>query len=274
MKFILISDVHVDITPWSWESLDNRSADCETIVVAGDVSNDIWVTSKWLVDLKERFANVIWVPGNHDFYNSGLHRTRLASAKLDAQYPYPGNVQQIYDHYKKWSQDHNINMIHKSSVQIDNVMFVGATGWHDFVAGEPYSKDEQIDAWFTRSADRCINWTGQPKDWQVVENEAIQNASFIKNAVSNTQQPCVVVTHHLPHRLLSYARPYDQVWTKLHGMFVNTKFEDITNPNIKYWCYGHTHFRSMKEMNGITYVCNPVGYPGENSKWSMVELEV
>lgn len=274
MKFILISDVHVDIMPWNWELLDSCSADCNTIVVSGDISNDIWITSNWLADLRLRFNNLIWVPGNHDFYNVGVHKTKLANSELYEKYPYPMYVNEIYSHYKKWSQDHDIHMIHRDSVNIDNVLFTGATGWHNFVAGEPFSKDQQIDAWQFKSADRIINWRGKTRDNEVVEAAAYEDANYIRNSVSATDLPCVVVTHHLPNRLLSYAKPFDQIWTKLHGMFVNTHCEDIINNNIKYWCYGHTHYRSMKTINGINYVCNPVGYPGENSKWSMVELEV
>lgn len=274
MKFILISDVHVDITPWDISYFDNRSSDCNTIVVAGDVSNDIWTTSKWIADLKNDWENVIWVPGNHDYYNSHFHKTRIFNPSIEAEYPFPQFQHEIKNHYDKWSTNNGIVCLNRKSVTIDGVNFIGATGWHDFVAGEPFSKDQQIDAWFNKSADRLIKWSDQDKDWQQVEDTATGDAEFIRNAVKDTNEPCVVITHHLPHRLLSYARPYDQTWTKLHGMFVNTKCEDINNSNIKYWCYGHTHFRSMREINGITYVCNPIGYPGENSKWSMVELEI
>lgn len=274
MKFILISDVHIDINRWDPTCFIKSSPDCNTIVVAGDISNDIWTTSKWIVGLKNAWKNVLWVPGNHDYYNVKFAQRQEVDMSLNNRYPFPKFQPEIKNHYKKWSEDNGVIYLDHNNVVIDGVNFIGATGWHDFVAGEPYSKGQQIDAWYNKSADRVINWRDQQKDWIVVEQAAIDDASFIRNSVDNSTHPCVVVTHHLPHRELSFSRPYDQTWTKLHGMFVNTNFEDIVNPSIKYWCYGHTHFRSMREINGITYVCNPVGYPGENSKWSEVELEV
>jgi len=39
-----------------------------------------------------------------------------------------------------------------------------------------------------------------------------------------------------------------------------------TNGNkIKYWIYGHTHTPSNIFINEIPFLCNPIGYPNENS---------
>jgi len=35
---------------------------------------------------------------------------------------------------------------------------------------------------------------------------------------------------------------------------------------IKCWIYGHTHTPSNVIINGIPFLCNPIGYPDENSK--------
>ena len=34
---------------------------------------------------------------------------------------------------------------------------------------------------------------------------------------------------------------------------------------IKYWIYGHTHTSSNIIINEIPFLCNPIGYPNENS---------
>jgi hypothetical protein len=33
---------------------------------------------------------------------------------------------------------------------------------------------------------------------------------------------------------------------------------------IKCWVYGHTHTPSNIIINGIPFLCNPIGYPNEN----------
>jgi hypothetical protein len=35
---------------------------------------------------------------------------------------------------------------------------------------------------------------------------------------------------------------------------------------IKCWFYGHTHTPSSISINNIPFLCNPIGYPNENSK--------
>lgn len=241
MKFCLISDVHVDITAWDPARLARSSRDCNTIVVAGDISNDVWTTSRWIVDLKKEFENVIWVAGNHDYYSIGFHKTRTSNPNMDKNYPYPTLHSQIKEHYAKWSYDNGIHFLNRSSVVVEGVRFLGATGWHDFVAGEPFSRGDQIMAWMNESNDTLIQWTNTGADHLVLEAEATADVNYIKSAVVESTEPVVVVTHHLPHRQLSMFKPHLITWTKLHGMFVNTMMEPIIDSKIKYWCYGHTH---------------------------------
>ena len=33
---------------------------------------------------------------------------------------------------------------------------------------------------------------------------------------------------------------------------------------IKCWIYGHTHTPSNRIIDGIPFLCNPIGYPNEN----------
>ena len=40
--------------------------------------------------------------------------------------------------------------------------------------------------------------------------------------------------------------------------------DDLFVPTIKTWIYGHTHTGSEVEYRGIKFLCNPIGYPGEN----------
>ena len=35
---------------------------------------------------------------------------------------------------------------------------------------------------------------------------------------------------------------------------------------IKCWVYGHTHSPSNNIINGIPFLCNPIGYLNENNK--------
>ncbi len=276
MKIAVISDIHVDLNPWDWSYLESVDRDVNTIVVAGDISNDVFEASRWLVEAKRRFENVIWVAGNHDFYNLGFHQTRVYDREFSAKWPYPCDVAEMVNHYKRWSEAHGITFLHRSTVTIEGVTFIGATGWHDYRGGEPYSSEDQIKVWYDVLNDRMINWQqGLIKPDHLKPFDAgVRDWEAVRDHVETTDGPLVVITHHIPHRRFLWQRPHDRVWTMLHGSFANTRFESIVDPKIRYWIYGHTHRRDMADIGPTTYVCNARGYRGENDRWEPVILEV
>lgn len=276
MKFVLVSDLHVDMNPWNWDFLELCESDLNTIVVAGDISNDVWEVSRWLVEAKRRFENVIWVPGNHDFYNLGFHQTRLHDPEFSKKWPYPGDVPEILDHYTRWSHAHGIHFLHRDSIKIEDVTFIGATGWHDYRGGEPYSTEDQIKVWYDVLNDRMINWQrGLVKPDHLKPFDAgVKDWEYLRDSVSTARGTKVVITHHVPHRRFIWQKPHDRVWTMLHGSFVNTRMESIQDPEIRYWIYGHTHTRNMSDLGSTTYVCNARGYRGENNRWEPIILDV
>lgn len=279
MKIIAISDVHIDSNLFDWTCFDKIEDDVAAIIVAGDISNNVRKTSEWMVELRKEFPIVIWTAGNHDFYNTGFKKNGLMN-DIEKNWcnPYPSNVEELYAHYEKWSKDHDIHFLHRSSVEVnygdEKIVVLGATGWHDFVAGGQFSTELQIQAWIDCLNDaKHVQWLKE-YDAQSVIKAAKDDADAIRNMVDSIDEKLVVVSHHIPQRVLAIQNPSDIMWTKLNGSFVNTLLEDIMSPKIKYWIYGHTHFRDMSVINGITYVCNARGYPRENQNWEPIVLDV
>lgn len=273
-KFILISDIHVDFAMLNWQILKDAALETDTLLVAGDISNDIHITMLWLTEAKSIFSNLLWVPGNHDFYNCGSHKTRLIDLK--SYTPDPFTVAEICDFYQDKCNKHGINFLNRKTVNINGISFVGTTGWHDFIAGEPYSTEEQIAAW-TRMNESKIRWNSNSYkiDHTGPLNQAYCDYEWMASTLATIDGPIVVVTHHIPHRKLVHQKPNDIEWTKTHGVFVNTQFEKIKSPNIKLWCYGHTHERIMKTLdNNITYVCNARGYYYEFNSYLPLILDL
>lgn len=274
MKFTLISDVHVEHNSWNWDLL----RDCDPqipMVVAGDISNDVFETSFWIKRLRQLFPVVIWVAGNHDMFNLGLHRTALHDARFSAAWPYPQTVPEIYDHYAKWSLQYDVHFLNRSTVSVNGIQFVGATGWHDFNAAPHLSLEDQTQAWRNYMMDaRYISWhTGSLKDHKPVLQAACDDAKYLLQAVKVNREPKVVITHHIPHRNFVKVTA-DPVWNLLNGSFLNTGLESCVDDSIRAWCFGHTHFRFDQVQQGVRYLNNAKGYPGENENWFPVEIEV
>lgn len=49
------------------------------------------------------------------------------------------------------------------------------------------------------------------------------------------------------------------------------KFIERNGKNIYCWIYGHTHTPSKNTLYGVPMLCNPIGYPGENSNIQFAE---
>lgn len=274
MKFTLISDVHVDMHVWDWRLLQH----CDPLipmVVSGDISNDVFETSAWIRGLRERFETVIWVVGNHDVYNLGYHQTRLFDPEFSAKWPYPKHVSEIYDHYERWCAAHDVHLLNRSSLVVDHVQFVGATGWHNFDGGTHLSFDDQVIAWRKRINDsRHINWGSHTVgDHKPVLQAALADADYIRAAVQENSLPKVVITHHVPHRNFVKVTS-DPIWNLLNGAFLNSELETCVDPSVKVWCFGHTHFRFDSVVNHVRYVNNARGYPRENESWCPVEIQI
>jgi predicted phosphodiesterase len=275
MKFCLISDLHIDHHPLDYSCFNNLSKDCNTLVVAGDISNDVFDTSRELIKLKSYFKEVIWVAGNHCFYNLGFHKTRLYNREWDTKWPYPHNVSEIYDHYARWSQAHDVHFLHRADVIMDGVQFVGVTGWHNFDAAPYLRFEDQVQAWQDGMNDsRYINWGPDTfGDFKPVLTAALDDADYLRDIVGLNDVPKVILSHHIPHRDLVKVTG-NPGWNLLNGSFLNTELETVRHSSVKVWCYGHTHFREDRVIDGIRHVNNARGYPRENSSWSPVEIEI
>lgn len=77
-KLLAVSDLHVAFA-------DNRSlvsalrpeSDADWLLVAGDVAETVADIEWALTTLRERFAVVVWVPGNHDLWTPGTDPVQL-----------------------------------------------------------------------------------------------------------------------------------------------------------------------------------------------------
>jgi hypothetical protein len=76
----------------------------------------------------------------------------------------------------------------------------------------------------------------------------------------------IVMSHHMPSYEL-----IDTLYISKQYAMINCAFaSDVSiadDSRIVAWVYGHTH---KSYQNGKFY-CNPIGYPGENKKWSLAK---
>lgn len=57
------------------------------------------------------------------------------------------------------------------------------------------------------------------------------------------------------------------------GFFTFDGSKYLKDGNMKYWIYGHTHIEAEHIIDGVTCICNTMGYPGEsaNGEWVWIK---
>jgi len=217
MKIAYISDTHAD----TWKRYDKPMKICQTAedadiaIFAGDAGNGSVHYDEIMDMLRERYGRVLGVRGNHDYYHG-------------AEDEHPTS-----DMGAPWT------------VEIDGVVFAGATLWSNF-------RDSVSSGLF---AERCISDYRLIKQWDAATTLAVHDAQwqYLKDAKADvivTHFPAFIESEH-PDYAGDSANPY----------FVNDRDSAL---GAKVWIHGHTHNRFAYTKDGCWVVCNPVGYPGEN----------
>jgi len=233
MKLHVLSDLHIefaDFTP--------PATDADVVVLAGDIGVGL-AGVEWAA---RRFSEVpvIYVPGNHEFYDHDIGLTNELKVAAPA----------------------NIHVLNNDKLELDGIRFLASTLWTDFkLHGEG-------EAWFARQrAKRLIeDFTSirngarrfTPED--SVEIHKASKAWLVAELEKNFKGPTVVVTHHLPAST-SVAKRYAN--DPLNPVFASRLEDVIEKHRPELWIHGHTHMPCDYELFDSRVVCNPRGYPGE-----------
>jgi len=236
MKLHLLSDLHTEFADFS-----PPETDADVVILAGDIGVGLGGI-EWAA---RRFpkAPVIYVPGNHEFYDYDIGLTGELKVAAPA----------------------NIHVLNNDTLQLDGVRFVGSTLWTDFnLCGA-------AEAWFSRRRARRLleDFTSirnggrrfTPED--SVELHETSKAWLVAELEKTFEGPTVVVTHHLPAST-SVAKRYANA--SLNPAFASRLEDVIEKHRPELWIHGHTHVPCDYVLFDTRIVCNPGGYPGENRR--------
>jgi predicted phosphodiesterase len=279
MKIQLVSDLHLEFSDINVTNV----GDTDVLILSGDIliANDLhdhpetsygMYSSVNLADLGARqqtalrfrdfmrrvsfqFPHVVYVAGNHEFYHGRFH----------------DSVQHLRDECAKFA---NVHFLERDTVEINDVVFMGATLWTDCNKGDPLTQHSLSDmmndfrvirndkAGFTRLRPAHIMERHmRTKEYfgSVLDNFKAQGLS----------KKVVVVGHHAPsYQSIDARYKNDHL---MNGGYASDLSEFILDhPEIVLWTHGHMH-QPFDYMIGTTrVVCNPRGYEswGEDSGWN------
>ncbi len=193
----------------------------------------------------EQFPYVVYVAGNHEFYNGKWY----------------DSLQYLQEECDKYS---NIHFLERNWVDIEGVVFVGGTLWTDMNKGDPHTlhviRDKMND--FTCIRNDLKGYTSlKPSDTVARHRLTLKH---IREVITNLRTAAagtrvVVVGHHTPS--FKSCDPDYRVDTLMNGAYHSDLSEFILDhPEIVLWTCGHTHHAHQYHIGDTLIACNPRGY--------------
>lgn len=265
MLIRLFSDIHLEfgrnykIPSASNFFVSEMETDKDTVLcLAGDIcsikSNNYHIS--FFESLRDRFKEVLYIPGNHEYYN--------------------GSLDTIDDKLQKMCDDYGITFLQNKSIDIDNITFIGATLWTNLKKCDPL---EQFNISNTMNDYRKIRFGNASNAYQhrfnILRHQQLHDLhlSFIKSQLQNNiNKPVVVMTHHTPS-IKSIHEQYRK-YSKSNRAYYSDLDDMIEEFQPLMWLHGHTHCGMDYKLFNTRVLCNPIGYPDEPSEWQDYLIEI
>lgn len=247
MRLWLMSDLHLDVNAAYPFHLPTAQPNHDVVILAGDVCEGIDRGIGWVREAGLDRTDVIYVPGNHEFYGRerrGALEAGRAAAGRNALYP--GNV----------------HVLDRNRVDLGPVTILGATLWTDYqLYGTPAAS---MDV-----AARLLSDHRMIAEGDIVFSPSIAlrehdlSVAWLAHEIAAARdagQRVVVVTHHAPTPRSVSARFQGHPLTAAFASNLEHLFDGVA-----LWVHGHTHRfvdHTVTTAHGWTtrVVNNPRGY--------------
>lgn len=239
MKISYFSDIHIESR--KYKAVQN---DADVIVLAGDIG----VGESGLRWARAQFSQeIIYVLGNHEFYNAEIHSCR--------------------QHLQIVARKLGIRLLDNEHTIIDNVEFIGTTLWTDYgLFGDP-AKSQLLAAEKLLDFNKIrIDVGNGPEKLRPEHTLAMHEASLkflSKHFIDKKTRKRVVVSHHAPS-MLSLSKKYIDHY--LSPSYASHLEHLIGKSEADIWIYGHTHHNAKLRIGGTLVVSNQRGYDNDDSR--------
>lgn len=228
MRIAVLSDLHLEFYADHGRQLLARldPSGVDVLVLAGDLCSS-HLLSPTFAAVCARFAQVVYVFGNHEFYGSSFPDVRAEMRQVAARHA-------------------NLHWLDHGVATIAGQRFVGTTLWHT-----PAVDDARFARYLT-------DFSAIEDFASIVEHENFRALTFLRKNVTAGD---VVVTHHLPSPSCVTPKFAD---SPLNRFFVCDVERLIRERRPLLWVHGHTHAALDFAIGDTRILCNPLGYPGED----------
>jgi len=234
MKIRVLSDIHFEFEiDYKIDYCKNNSQD-QVLVFAGDINCGKNVVNFMNEFQDSNFKKVLFVAGNHEFYENKFHDTiRLFTENFPV------------------TTDSKVSFLDNQNIEICGVNFIGCTLWTDF------NNENPIDI------NRCVigmndyNMISEFTIDDAIQEHKISRKFLEKQLINNINKKVVIITHMAPCGL-SIKEEYKG------DPFNSAYFSDLSEMILDYgpdiWIHGHTHMSCDYILGKTRIISNPRGY--------------
>jgi Icc-related predicted phosphoesterase len=254
MKFRVISDVHLDVTPAPLvlESLPKMEEDKSSILLlAGDVGGwDELEAEGDNLDLffdtvSVQFRLVVYVIGNHEAYHGCIDTI----------------ADKIREYIGKYS---NVVLLDNDVMVVDDIAIIGSTLWSSFKDGDFFEMNDarlNMNDYHVirkiREEDGEHTRKLQPYDTYELHKEAVTYLKWAMEQYRAKDKKLVVVTHHAP----SFESVSERFRSHTcNGAFASSLESLMDQYEPVLWVHGHMHNHKDYMIYDTRIICNPFGY--------------
>jgi len=249
MKIRYLSDLHLEFIHINKinEFINNINPGLDEIcILAGDIGNVFNDNNHYDIFMNyidTNFKKTFVITGNHEYYNNNK------------------TIEETNEYLKNYfTKFNNISFLNNTYEIYDNYCFVGTTLWTNINDPNYQINDVQKIPKFDYNKCNQLNK---------------KNIKFLEDTLDNNKN-YIIITHHVPSYSLIDEKYKTFAYEHYNQWFYcdMNKFIDNNKNKIKLWVYGHTHTSSYKLIHNIPFVCNPIGYPGENNNCEFRKIKL
>jgi hypothetical protein len=256
MKFTLVSDLHVDHYP------DHQQIDwhvvrawtgADILMIAGNTSGSLHHTMREILVARQAFRHVVFVEGPCEHHDG-------------RQAP------QGSDELQRFAERHDgIHYLGDGpGVVIDHTLVCGIAGWHSLYTGanrQQPQENQQGGPWGRHDADGLDHGTAVLPD--IVSTYRFESLTQrVRDAAADQSiYEIVIITDMVPHAdAITFTG--DHVWdleteTACTAALVPIWSDCLDGGKLTTWCFGRSPVAQGFMDNGVRFISNPRGYPGE-----------
>lgn len=278
MKVDYISDLHLDFwikqlqaspkmdkkLDWFMNTIQAKGGD--VFIIAGDLGHYYAQDTTFLKRVKELYSHVILVPGNHDMY--------LVSTNQRKKYMYK-SLNRILE-MKKFCRENDIIYLDGNAVVIDGYSFAGTGMSWDRSFAENLLERVVTDTELLNKYNVYMNDANLIfGDGDHIRVPGIYGSHVVRSfdplkffdteydKLQKIDQVDVMISHYGPVTPEDMREKYKYDFSTTFFYFDGRSEVERINP--KFWVYGHTHDKANFTYKETNMLCNPLGYPGENT---------